>query len=265
MLCKTFHAHINVEFNDENKAALRSGSSHVQGRHNRTRLHSSPLELRMLPSADLTSCHYVTNFLRRPSHNGRQLMWHFQRILFQTDTDDQYDNALGEASLCRFPYKLRQHFTIMQLPSQDTVTDLDQVTHFPTEFLNSQDPPLLPPHELHLNVSCLVILLSNLNASTLCNGTRLEIKQIMDQDIEAQIITGHGKNNTVFIPKVPLTPTDCPYPMQSLQSPLKLSFTMTINKEQGPSLKIVGLDLRTSCFSHGQFYVGCSRVGHPVN
>lgn len=41
---------------------------------------------------------------------------------------------------------------LSQLPSQecchrsvDTVTDLDQVTHLPTEFLNSQDPPELHP------------------------------------------------------------------------------------------------------------------------
>ncbi|XP_029657356.1 uncharacterized protein LOC115231480 [Octopus sinensis] len=142
---------------------------------------------------------------------------------------------------------------LSQLPSQercyrsvDKVTGLDQVTHFPTEFLNSQDPPGLPPHELHLKVGCPVILLRNLNAPILCNGTRLVVKQMMDHVIEAQIITGHGKNDTVFIPKIPLTPTDCPYPVQRMQFPLKLSFSMTINKAQGQSLKVVGLDLRIS-------------------
>ncbi|XP_029634965.1 uncharacterized protein LOC115210502 [Octopus sinensis] len=152
---------------------------------------------------------------------------------------------------------------LSQLPSQercyrsvDTVNYLNQVTHFPTG---------LPPHELHLKVGCPVILLRNLNAPTLCNGTRLVVKQMMDHVIEAQIITGHDKNDTAFIQKIPLNPIDCSYPMQRLQFLLKLSFAMTINKAQGQSLKVVGLDLRTSCFSHGQFYVGCSRVNHPDN
>ena len=35
---------------------------------------------------------------------------------------------------------------------------------------------------------------------------------------------------------------------------------MTINKAQGQSFEHVGLDLRTSVFSHGQFYVAVSRV-----
>jgi ATP-dependent exoDNAse (exonuclease V) alpha subunit len=35
---------------------------------------------------------------------------------------------------------------------------------------------------------------------------------------------------------------------------------MTINKSQGQSVKHVGLDLRSPVFTHGQFYVGVSRV-----
>ncbi|XP_014775046.1 uncharacterized protein LOC106872535 [Octopus bimaculoides] len=110
------------------------------------------------------------------------------------------------------------------------------------KFLNSQDPPGLPPHELHLKVGCPVILLRNLNVPTLCSGTRLVVKEMIDHIIEAQIIMGHSKNNTVFIPKFPLTQTDCPYAMQRLQFPLELSFAMTINKAHGQLLKVVGLD-----------------------
>ena len=35
-----------------------------------------------------------------------------------------------------------------------------------------------------------------------------------------------------------------------------------INKAQGQSLKIAGIHLQNPCFSHGQLYVACSRVGH---
>ena len=34
---------------------------------------------------------------------------------------------------------------------------------------------------------------------------------------------------------------------------------MTINKSQGQSLKMVGIDLRTPVFAHGQLYVALSR------
>ncbi|XP_014774975.1 uncharacterized protein LOC106872477 [Octopus bimaculoides] len=115
------------------------------------------------------------------------------------------------------------------LPSQecfyrsvDYVTDVDQVTHFPTEFLNSQDPPGLPPHAI----------LCNLNAPILSNGTCLLVKQMMDHFIEAQIIMGHGKNNTIFILKILLTPADFPYSKHRLQFSLELSFAMTINKAE---------------------------------
>jgi ATP-dependent exoDNAse (exonuclease V) alpha subunit len=35
---------------------------------------------------------------------------------------------------------------------------------------------------------------------------------------------------------------------------------MTVNKSQGQSLSTVGVDLRTSAFTHGQLYVALSRV-----
>jgi ATP-dependent exoDNAse (exonuclease V) alpha subunit len=40
---------------------------------------------------------------------------------------------------------------------------------------------------------------------------------------------------------------------------------MTFNKSQGQSVKHVGLDLRRPVFSHGQFYVGISRVTSVSN
>jgi len=43
------------------------------------------------------------------------------------------------------------------------------------------------------------------------------------------------------------------------QFPVHFAFAMTINKSQGQSVQNVGLDLRTSVFSHGQLYVALSR------
>ena len=40
---------------------------------------------------------------------------------------------------------------------------------------------------------------------------------------------------------------------------------ITINNAQGQSLEKCGIDLDTDCFSHGQLYVACSRVGKSDN
>ncbi|GBN43546.1 hypothetical protein AVEN_185539-1 [Araneus ventricosus] len=56
-----------------------------------------------------------------------------------------------------------------------------------------------------------------------------------------------------------------PFQFKRLQFPVRLSFAMSINKAQGQSLKVVGLDLLKPFFSHGQLYVGCSRVGNAYN
>jgi ATP-dependent DNA helicase PIF1 len=67
----------------------------------------------------------------------------------------------------------------------------------------------------------------------------------------------------VFIPRLPLIPSDMPFDFKRLQYPVRLSFAMTINKAQGQSLSVAGVNLESSCFSHGQLYVACSRVGTP--
>ena len=64
-----------------------------------------------------------------------------------------------------------------------------------------------------------------------------------------------------LIPHMTLTsgPDDFPFTLQRHQFPLRLAFTMTINKSQGQSLKLVGIDLHSPVFSHGQLYVALSR------
>jgi ATP-dependent DNA helicase PIF1 len=87
---------------------------------------------------------------------------------------------------------------------------------------------------------------------------------IMNNVIEATIIIkGKYKGQDVLIPRIPMIPTDLPFDFKRLQFPVRLAFAMTINKSQGQSLEVCGINLEFPCFPHGQLYVACSRVGKP--
>ncbi len=159
---------------------------------------------------------------------------------------------------------------LMQLPGKeqllksiDKVVDMSDSVQYPTEILNSSDLPGMPPHNLRLKVGCPVMLLRNLDAPDLCNGTRLIVKQTLPHVLEATVLTGQAQGKDIFIPRIQLIPSDLPLQFKRLQFPLKVCFAMSISKSQGRSLKVVGLDLQTPCFSHRHLYVGCSRVGRP--
>jgi hypothetical protein len=132
------------------------------------------------------------------------------------------------------------------------------------EYLNSLVSSSLPLSHLELKVGCPIMLLRNLDPlKGLCNGTRLRVIQIRQRVLKCSIISGDPKfaGNVVFIPRITLAPSaeDLPIPLRRRQFPVRLAFAMTVNKSQGQSLKHVGLDLRSSVFSHGQLYVGLSR------
>ena len=141
----------------------------------------------------------------------------------------------------------------------------DDITAYPTEFLNSLDMPGVPSHCIKLKIGVPVILMRNLSAPRLCNGTRLRVTRIGINIITAEVLTGSGKGDIVLIPKIPIIPNDLPFQFKRLQFPIKLAFALTINKSQGQTMKFAGIDLTNNCFSHGQLYVACSRVSNPKN
>ncbi|GFW35042.1 ATP-dependent DNA helicase [Trichonephila clavipes] len=163
------------------------------------------------------------------------------------------------------------NFTIQHgIPSEtttyksiDTVENQDEVVNYPTEFLNSLDLPGMPPHVFTLKIGVPIILLRNINPPRLYNGTRHSVKKMMNNVIEATILTGKFKGEDVLLPRIPMIPTDMPFEFKRLQFPVRLAFAMTINKAQGQSLQVCGLNLENPCFSHGQLYVACLRVGKP--
>ena len=147
----------------------------------------------------------------------------------------------------------------------DTTMEPDDAVNYPTEVLKSLNPPGLPAYTLALKVCAPIMLLRNIDAQKLCNGTKLTVTRLCPNVIEATICTGQYAGESVFIPRIPLISSDSTVLFKRLQFPAWLSFAMTINKSQGQTLKTVGLSLQTKCFAHGQFYVACSRASAPTN
>ncbi|GFX21390.1 ATP-dependent DNA helicase [Trichonephila clavipes] len=147
----------------------------------------------------------------------------------------------------------------------DAIMDTELSTSYPVEFLNSLELSGLPSHELQLKLNVPVMLMRNLNAPLLCNGTRLRITKLGQNILGATILTGVGKGKSVIIPRIPTIPSDLPFQFKKVQFPVKLSFAVTINKAEGQTLKVAGVHLEKRCFSHGQLYVACSRVSDARN
>jgi len=140
----------------------------------------------------------------------------------------------------------------------------DPHNYYPEEFLNTLTPNGLPPHVLKLKIGCPVILLRNIDpANGLCNGTRVIIRGFQKNTIDAEIVLGEHTGKRVFLPRIPLCPSDdemFPFQFKRKQFPIRLSFAMTINKAQGQTIPNVGVYLSEPVFSHGQLYVALPRA-----
>jgi hypothetical protein len=151
-------------------------------------------------------------------------------------------------------------------PPSSSSSTLDQETNnliYPTEWLWEQTPSGLPPHILNLKEGAIVMLLRNLHVRNgLCNGTRMIVKKCRENYITCKLICGPRKGELVNLTRQDITSdaeSELPIALKRRQFPIRLAYSMTINKSQGQSLKRVGVLLKTPCFTHGMFYVAVSR------
>jgi hypothetical protein len=131
------------------------------------------------------------------------------------------------------------------------------------EFLNTLHPPGLPPHQLHIKVGAIYMLIRSINVNKgLCNGTRFVVHNCDNRFLlVCRHVSGIHEGELFCLPRFLLSPTEkYPFSFQRRQFPCIPAFAMTINKCQGSTFDELGVDLTSDCFSHGQAYVAYSRV-----
>ncbi|GFV36267.1 ATP-dependent DNA helicase [Trichonephila clavipes] len=71
--------------------------------------------------------------------------------------------------------------------SKDIIMDTKRSTSYPVKFFDSLELSGVPSHKLQLKLNVTVMLMQNLNAPLLCNGTRLRITKLGQNILGATI------------------------------------------------------------------------------
>ncbi|KAL4132492.1 hypothetical protein QTP88_009631 [Uroleucon formosanum] len=140
--------------------------------------------------------------------------WLCERVILASKNDTAEE--INKILLGSFQVKKMVHRSV------NSVLEIDDAVNYPVEFLNSLNPPGFPPHSLTLKIGTPVMLLRNLSPPKLCNRTRLRITDLQKNLIEAQIMTGSTKGESVFIPRIPMIPSDYPFQFKRKQFPVKV-------------------------------------------
>jgi hypothetical protein len=134
------------------------------------------------------------------------------------------------------------------------------------ETLNSFNSNGCPPHELHLKVDDICLITRALSIEDgFATNTRVIITDINRYAIRVQTL---NTKKTFIVPRIHFKvklPMGKSFTMIRRQFPLKLAYSMTVNKAQGQEFEKVVLDLTKACFTHGHLYVGLSRIRLPSN
>ena len=116
-------------------------------------------------------------------------------MLAPTNRSVDLNNDLVLAS---FSSQSQDYYSVDRCLTDDPLSPY--AAQFDVSNLNALTPTGMPAHHLHLKVGAIIVLLVNLNTSKgLCNGTRLIIRRLTDNLIEAETISGLSNNQGVTV------------------------------------------------------------------
>ncbi|GBN42038.1 hypothetical protein AVEN_126136-1 [Araneus ventricosus] len=99
------------------------------------------------------------------AENYKNHDWLYERAILATKNDVVHE----------LHTRIKEMIPVTEYRSIDTVVDSGDAVNFPIAFLNSLDPPGMPPHRLQLKIGSVIILVRNLDPPKLCNGTSLSV------------------------------------------------------------------------------------------
>ena len=96
----------------------------------------------------------------------------------------------------------------MDYRSVDSVLEVDNAVQYPLKLLITINPPGFPAHRSILKIRTPIMLLRNLCPPICATGQDYVRLLFRRNVVEATIITGCAKGESVFIPRIPLMPSD---------------------------------------------------------
>jgi ATP-dependent DNA helicase PIF1 len=127
------------------------------------------------------------------------------------------------------------------------------------------DPGASPPHELHQKLHDICILMRAVSkADKLATNTRVRITGLSENivrvstlDLDVAVRRTASLPRFVFKIKLPYGKS---YYITRRQFPLRLAYSLSMNRSQGQTLDRVVVDLTKHCFMHGHLNVAMSRI-----
>ena len=173
-------------------------------------------------------CNHVYDGLERSASDKE---WFSSRMII-TGKNVEVDK-INEMMLNMVPGTVRDYYSYDE--------SVEDGTMHPLEYIHKLMPNGFPAHHLRLKKGVPIMLLRNIDpANGHCNGSRYVITNLLNNTIEARLLSGGNAGEKILIPRIPHSTTESyPFNFTRRQFPIRLAFAITANKSQGQTLEKV--------------------------